>query len=117
MICGPAWKGESNWKAAPLAADDVFSAYGKGTGEHAMKSHRLNIRGCSSGAKFTPSLIDKMMFCNNNPVVIQSAIVSFSRVILMNSEAGADYCPGRTHIIGDKVPEPVSKHLLEMILR
>jgi Xaa-Pro dipeptidase len=43
--------------------------------------------------------------------------VFFAHMILMNSEAGSAYCLGRTYIIGEKKPEPVSKLPLEMVVR
>ena len=98
-------------------AGDVFSAHARVMDEHGMNNHRLNACGYSLGAKFTPSWMDNPMFYKDNPVVIQPGMVFFAHMILMNSEAGAAYCLGRTYIIGDKGPEPVSKHPLEMILR
>jgi Xaa-Pro dipeptidase len=61
--------------------------------------------------------MDSPMFYKDNPVIIQPGMVFFAHMILMNSEAGAAYCLGRTYIIGKKGPEPVSKAPLEMITR
>ena len=52
-----------------------------------------------------------------NPALIGPGMVFFAHMILMNSDAGAAYCLGRTYIIGDKGPEPVSRFPLEMITR
>ena len=60
---------------------------------------------------------DSSLFYNDNLVVIQPSLLSFDDAILMNSEAGAVDCLGRTHMTGDNIAEPVSKHLMEMILR
>ncbi len=57
------------------------------------------------------------MFYKDNPVVISPGMVFFAHMILMNSEAGAAYCLGRTYIIGGKEPEPVSRLPLEMLIR
>ncbi len=57
------------------------------------------------------------MFYEGNDVVIAEGMVFFAHMILMNSDAGAAYCLGRTYIIGAKKPEPVSKHPLTMIVR
>ena len=84
---------------------------------HGMKAHRLNACGYSLGAKFTPSWMDSPMFYKDNPVVIRPGMVFFAHMILMNSEAGAAFCLGRTYIIGEKKPEPVSKASLGMIIR
>ena len=57
------------------------------------------------------------MFYKDNPVEIRPGMVFFAHMILMNSVAGAAFCLGRTYIIGDKRPEPVSAYPLEMIVR
>jgi len=57
------------------------------------------------------------MFYKDNPVSISPGMVFFAHMILMNSEAGAAYCLGRTYIIGEKKPERVSKLPLEMVVR
>lgn len=98
-------------------AGDVFDAHARVMDAHGMKNHRLNACGYSLGAKFTPSWMDSPMFYKDNPVVIQPGMVFFAHMILMNSEAGAAYCLGRTYIIGEKRLEPVSKAPLEMIIR
>lgn len=98
-------------------AGEVFAAHADVMDAHGMKAHRLNACGYSLGAKFTPSWMDSPMFYKDNPVEIRAGMVFFTHMILMNSEAGAAYCLGRTYIIGDKKPEPVSKYPLEMIVR
>ena len=98
-------------------AGEVFAAHARVMDGHGMKAHRLNACGYSLGAKFTPSWMDSPMFYKDNPFEIRPGMVFFAHMILMNSEAGAACCLGRTYIIGDKVPEAVSKHPLEMIVR
>ena len=98
-------------------AGDVFAAHACVMDAHGMKDHRLNACGYSLGAKFTPSWMDSPMFYKDNPVVIGPGMVFFAHMILMNSEAGAAFCLGRTYIIGEKKPEPVSKASLGMIIR
>jgi Xaa-Pro dipeptidase len=98
-------------------AGDVFAAHARVMDEHGMKPHRLNACGYSLGAKFTPSWMDAPMFYKDNPVSISPGMVFFAHMILMNSEAGAAYCLGRTYIIGEKKPERVSKLPLEMVVR
>jgi Xaa-Pro dipeptidase len=98
-------------------AGDVFAAHARVMDEHGMKDHRLNACGYSLGAKFTPSWMDSPMFYKDNPVEIRPGMVFFAHMILMNSEAGAAYCLGRTYIIGEKKLESVSKAPLEMVIR
>jgi Xaa-Pro dipeptidase len=100
-----------------VTAGEVFAAHAETMDAHGMKDHRLNACGYSLGAKFTPSWMDNPMFYKDNPVEIRPGMVFFAHMILMNSVAGAAYCLGRTYIIGDKGPEPVSKASLEMIVR
>lgn len=98
-------------------AGDVFAAHARVMDDHGMNNHRLNACGYSLGAKFTPSWMDSPMFYKDNPVEIGPGMVFFAHMILMNSEAGAAYCLGRTYIIARKGPEPVSKAPLGMIIR
>lgn len=98
-------------------AGDVFAAHARVMDAHGMKDHRLNACGYSLGAKFTPSWMDSPMFYKDNPAVIGPGMVFFAHMILMNSEAGAAFCLGRTYIIGEKQPESVSKAPLGMIIR
>jgi Xaa-Pro dipeptidase len=98
-------------------AGDVFAAHARVMDAHGMKNHRLNACGYSLGAKFTPSWMDAPMFYKDNPVEIRPGMVFFAHMILMNSDAGAAYCLGRTYITGEKKPEPVSKLPLEMVVR
>ena len=98
-------------------AGEVFEAHARVMDSHGMQQHRLNACGYSLGAKFTPSWMDFPMFYRGNEVELAEGMVFFAHMILMNSEAGAAYCLGRTYIIGAKKPEPVSKYPLDMIVR
>lgn len=100
-----------------FTAGDVFDAHARVMDDHGMAPHRLNACGYSLGAKFTPSWMDSPMFYRGNPHPIEAGMVFFAHMILMNSEAGAAYCLGRTYIIGEKRAEPVSKLPLDMIVR
>jgi Xaa-Pro dipeptidase len=98
-------------------AGDVFAAHARVMDAHGMQKHRLNACGYSLGAKFTPSWMDFPMFYKGNDVELATGMVFFAHMILMDSEAGAAYCLGRTYIIGARKPEPVSKFPLTMIVR
>jgi Xaa-Pro aminopeptidase len=98
-------------------AGDVFEAHARVMDSHGMQKHRLNACGYSLGAKFTPSWMDFPMFYRGNEVELSAGMVFFTHMILMDSDSGAAYCLGRTYIIGDKMPEPVSKYPLTMIVR
>jgi len=98
-------------------AGDVFAAHAKVMDAHGMQKHRLNACGYSLGAKFTPSWMDFPMFYRDNEVEMAAGMVFFAHMILMDSDAGAAYCLGRTYILGARKPEPVSKYPLAMIVR
>jgi Xaa-Pro dipeptidase len=98
-------------------AGDVFDAHAQVMDAHGMQKHRLNACGYSLGAKFTPSWMDFPMLYHGNEVELAPGMVFFTHMILMDSDAGAAYCLGRTYIIGAKKPEPVSKYPLTMIVR
>jgi Xaa-Pro dipeptidase len=44
-------------------------------------------------------------------------MVFFAHMILMDSDNAKAYCLGRTYILTETRPEPVSNHALGMILR
>ena len=98
-------------------AGDVFDAHARVMDQHGMKDHRLNACGYSLGAKFTPSWMDYPMFYHGNPVAIVKGQVFFAHMILMDSESSNAFCLGRTYIVTDNKPEPLSNYPLEMIIR
>lgn len=98
-------------------AGDVFAAHTRVMDEHGMGAHRLNACGYSLGAKFTPSWMDYPMFYANNDVELGAGMVFFAHMILMDSDSGSAYCLGRTYILTERKPEPVSKHPLAMIVK
>ncbi len=98
-------------------AGDVFAAHVRTMDEHDMGNHRLNACGYSLGAKFTPSWMDMPMFYANNDAKLAAGMVFFAHMILMDSDSRSAYCLGRTYILTDKKPEPVSKTPLTMIVR
>ena len=98
-------------------AGEVFDAHARVMDANGMQKHRLNACGYSLGAKFTPSWMDFPMFYRGNDVELAPGMVFFAHMILMDSDAEAAYCLGRTYIIGARKPEPVSKYPLTMIVR
>jgi Xaa-Pro dipeptidase len=98
-------------------AGDVFDAHARVMDEHGMRKHRMNACGYSLGAKFTPTWMDYPMFYHGNSVVLEPRQVFFAHMILMDSDGGSAYCLGRTYVVTDGKPEPLSKHSLAMIVR
>ena len=99
------------------AAGDVFDAHARVMDEHGMQSHRLNACGYALGAKFTPSWMDYPMFYRGNPVEIRPNMVFFAHMILLDSDSGTAMTLGRTCIVNENEPEPLSKHPLDLIMR
>ena len=82
-----------------------------------MAPHRLNACGYSLGAKFTPSWMDTPMFYRGNSFVLARDMVFFAHMILMDSDSGTAMTLGRTYILTDGAPEPLSRMPLDMIRR
>ncbi len=99
------------------AMGDVFDAHAKVLDAHGMRAHRLNACGYSLGSVYAPSWMDRPMFFAGNPVEIGPGMVFFLHMILMDSEAGLAMTLGRTSLITEAGPEPLSEAGLELILR
>lgn len=98
-------------------AGDVFDAHARVMDRHGMQDHRMNACGYALGAKFTPTWMDFPMFYTGNPVLMRPGMVFFVHMILMDSESGNAQTLARTYIVGEKKPEPLSKHPLDLIVR
>ena len=81
-----------------------------------LREHRLNACGYSLGAVFTPSWMDWPMFYAGNPVELAPGMVFFLHMILMDSDSGTAMCLGRTSIVGERGPEPLSTAPLELVV-
>ena len=57
------------------------------------------------------------MFYAGNPHPILPGSVFFAHMILMDSDSGNAFTLGRTYIITDGEPEPISSYPLDMIVR
>jgi Xaa-Pro dipeptidase len=96
---------------------EVFDAHAKVIEAHGMTKHRLNACGYSLGARYAPSWMDWPMFYRDNPAVIAPNMVLFAHMILMDSDAGAAMCLGRTYLTTEGAPEPLSRHGTELLVR
>jgi len=96
---------------------DVFDAHAKALEQRGMARHRLNACGYSLGARFTPSWMDMPMFYQGNPELIAPGMTLFAHMIIMDSDAGAAMCLGRTYLTTDGAPEPLSRHGLDLVVR
>ncbi len=96
---------------------EVFDAHAHVMEAHGMTRHRLNACGYSLGARYAPSWMDWPMFYRDNPAIIAPGMVLFAHMILMDSDAGAAMCLGRTYLTTEGAPEALSRHGTEMLVR
>ncbi|HJS85750.1 MAG TPA: Xaa-Pro peptidase family protein [Acetobacteraceae bacterium] len=97
------------------AAGEVFDAHARVMDAHGMGPHCLNACGYSLGARFAPSWMDPPMFHRGNPVALTPGMVLFAHMILMDSDHGAAMTLGRTYIVTEQAPEPLSRASLDLI--
>ena len=95
----------------------VFDAHAKVMDAHGMTRHRLNACGYSLGARYAPSWMDWPMFYRDNPAIVAPGMVLFAHMILMDSDAGAAMCLGRTYLTTEAAPEALSRHGVEMVVK
>ena len=100
-----------------FTAGEVFDAHARVLDAHGLKAHRLNACGYSLGAKFTPSWMDAPMFFAGNDWRLAPAQVFFAHMIAMDSDSGLAMTLGRTYIITEGAPEPLSRASLDLIVR
>jgi Xaa-Pro dipeptidase len=98
-------------------AGEVFEAHARVMDAHGMAAHRLNACGYSLGARFTPSWMDPPMFYQGNSFVLGADMVFFAHMILMDSESGTAMTLGRTYILTERAPEPLSAAPLDLLRR
>jgi Xaa-Pro dipeptidase len=96
---------------------DIFDAHARVMDQHDMARHRLNACGYALGARYAPSWMDWPMCYHANPVEIQPNMVLFAHMILMDSDAKKAMCLGRTYVTTNGLPQPLSRHSTDMILR
>jgi Xaa-Pro dipeptidase len=99
------------------AMGEVFEAHAATFDRHGLGAHRLNACGYSLGAVYPPSWMDWPMFFAANPVELAPGMVFFLHMILMDSKAGLAMTLGRTSLVTERGPEPLSKAALEPIVR
>lgn len=96
---------------------DVFAAHAKIMDAHGMANHKLNACGYSVGARFSPSWMEKQMFYENNPFIIEPHMTLFAHMILMDSETGSAMTLGETFLTTENGPEALSRHGHDMLIR
>jgi Xaa-Pro dipeptidase len=90
----------------PMA--EVFDAHARTLDAAGYGHARLNACGYALGARYAPSWMEPQMFYAGAPTIMAPGMVFFLHMILMDSDAGAAMCLGRTSLIGAAGAEPLS---------
>ena len=96
---------------------EVFDAHARAMDGRGLEAHRLNACGYSLGARFTPSWMDWPMFYRGSPVTVEPDMVLFAHMILMDSDAGAAMCLGRTYLTTADAPLSLSTAPIDLDVR
>jgi Xaa-Pro dipeptidase len=96
---------------------DVYAAHAATFDRLGYGDCRLNACGYSLGAVYPPSWMDWPMFYEANPEPIAPGMVFFLHMILFDARSGNAMTLGRTSIVGETGPEPLSRHPLEIVVR
>jgi len=98
---------------APMG--DVFDAHARVLDAHGFAHARLNACGYGMGALYHPMWMDMPMFCQGNPLPMQTGNVFFLHMILMDSDAGLAMCHGHSVLVGESGVERLSGRGLELV--
>lgn len=96
---------------------EVYAAHAETFDRLGYGACRLNACGYSLGAVYAPSWMDWPMFHADNPIEIGPGMVFFLHMILFDATSGHAMTLGRTSIVGDSGPEPLSRHPLDLVVR
>jgi Xaa-Pro dipeptidase len=99
----------------PMGA--VFDAHAEVFDRHGLSAHRLNACGYALGTTYAPSWMDWPMFFHGNPVELGPGMVFFLHMVLLDGEAGLAMTLGRTSLVTERGPEPLSRASLDLIVR
>jgi Xaa-Pro dipeptidase len=99
----------------PMGA--VFDAHAEVFDRKGLSAHRLNACGYSLGTTYAPSWMDWPMFFHGNPVEVGAGMVFFLHMILADSQTGLAMTLGRTSLVTERGAEPLSRALLDLVVR
>lgn len=99
----------------PMA--NVYAAHATTLDAAGFGHARLNACGYAMGARFAPSWMEREMFYDGAPTLMQPGMVFFLHMILMDSETGTAMTLGRSSLITDAGAEPLSRTPLDMLRR
>ncbi len=96
---------------------EVFAAHAQVLDGHGLAEHRLNACGYSLGARFAPSWMDESMIYEGAATEIASGMVIFLHMILFESPTGTAMSLGRSSLVTEGAPEPLSETPLGLTCR
>ncbi len=96
---------------------EAFDAHSRVMDAAGYQAHRMNACGYSLGTTYAPVWMDWPMLYHGNPVVFEPGMTVFCHMILFNSEAGVAMTLGRTSLVTEGSPEPLSRTGLELVCR
>ena len=96
---------------------DVFDTHAKVLDERGLTRYRFNACGCSLGARFSPSWMERQMFHAGNNQLIQPDMTLFVHMIVMDNDREVAMTLGQTYLTTGTRPEALSRHALDLITR
>ena len=96
---------------------EAFDAHSRVMDAAGYQAHRMNACGYSLGTTYAPVWMDWPMLYHGNPVVFEPGMTVFCHMILFNSEAGVAMTLGRTSLVTESAPEPLSAAPLDLVSR
>jgi Xaa-Pro dipeptidase len=96
----------------PMGA--VFDAHAGVFDRHGLAASRLNACGYALGTTYAPSWMDWPMFFHGNPVEVGAGMVFFLHMVVLDGEAGLAMTLGRTSLVTERGPEPLSRATLDL---
>ena len=96
---------------------EAFDAHARVMDAAGYQAHRMNACGYSLGTTYAPVWMDWPMLYHGNPVPFEAGMTVFCHMILFNSEAEVAMTLGRTSLVTEGAPEPLSRSGLELVSR
>ena len=97
-------------------AGEVFDVHAEIFDRLGYKKSRMNACGYSLGATFSPNWMDWPMLYSGNSIILQSSMVFFMHMILMDSENNLAMNLGETYLITPSGNQRLGKHKLDLVV-
>ncbi|MEN0002423.1 MAG: Xaa-Pro peptidase family protein [Pseudomonadota bacterium] len=116
QACADALEAVENHMVPGNDFGSVFDAHAAVMDQAGLARHRLNACGYSLGAHFTPCWMDMPMFYRGNETQIESNMILFAHMIIMDSDTETAMSLGRTYLTSDGKPQSLSDLPIELIV-